>query len=181
MNVQTICNANLKILDIVASWPGSTHDTSIFNGSAVKARFENGEMGDSLLVADSGYPVLPYVITPLLDPVGIGEIRFNEAQIRTRNPVERKYGVWKRRFPILSIGMRCNLDLVMAIIVATAVLQNIACDMKEGEPPNDPEIGDIYEEDDQMPVVPNIDVGVGNDRIRQALIQQYFARYVKEK
>jgi nuclease HARBI1 len=180
LNVQTICDSNLKILDIVARWPGSTHDTSVFNGSAIKARLENGDMGDSLIVGDGGYPTLPYLITPLREPVGVAENRFNESQIRTRNPVERMYGVWKRRFPILSLGMRCSLDLVMAIIVATAVLQNIACDMHEDEPPKDPD-NNINEDDDddedQMPVVPDGNGAAGNDRVRQALIHEYFARY----
>lgn len=55
INVQTISDANLKILDIVASHPGSTHDSMIFRGSAIKARLELAEWG-GIIVADSGYP-----------------------------------------------------------------------------------------------------------------------------
>lgn len=55
INVQTICDANLKIQDIVARWPGSAHDSTIFNNSAIRGRFERAEMQNSLLVADSGY------------------------------------------------------------------------------------------------------------------------------
>ncbi|XP_072400497.1 uncharacterized protein [Diabrotica undecimpunctata] len=51
---------------------------------------------------------------------------YNESLIRTRNVVERQYGVWKRRFPILRNGMRLNLDVTMNLIVATALLHNIA-------------------------------------------------------
>ncbi|CAH2015230.1 unnamed protein product [Acanthoscelides obtectus] len=50
---------------------------------------------------------------------------------RTRNVVERQYGVWKRRFPILKLGMRLDVHTVMAIIVATAVLHNIAIEENE--------------------------------------------------
>nr|CAI5849882.1 unnamed protein product [Callosobruchus analis] len=59
---------------------------------------------------------------------------------RTRNSVERQYGVWKRRFPVLAIGMRqqhCN------IIIATAVLYNIAIGLDKDEPVDDPEISSV--------------------------------------
>lgn len=41
----------------------------------------------------------------MLNPITNVENTFNESQIRTRNPIERSYGVWKRRFPILSLGI----------------------------------------------------------------------------
>lgn len=34
--------------------------------------------------------------------------------------------MWKRRFPVLSMGMNIKLETVLAVIVATAVLHNIA-------------------------------------------------------
>ncbi|KAK4886984.1 hypothetical protein RN001_003255 [Aquatica leii] len=69
----------------------------------------------------------------------------NESQIRTRNTVERCFGVWKRRFPVLSLGMRVSLRKSQAIIVATAVLHNIAIEEKNEVPIErnlDEEIGD---------------------------------------
>lgn len=43
---------------------------------------------EDFLVADSGYAVKPYVITPLLNPQKPEENLFNESQIRTINPIE---------------------------------------------------------------------------------------------
>ncbi|CAI6377806.1 unnamed protein product [Macrosiphum euphorbiae] len=40
INVQTICDANLKIQDIVARWPGSSHDSTIFNNSEIRRKLE---------------------------------------------------------------------------------------------------------------------------------------------
>jgi len=135
INVQTICDAQLRIQDIVVRWPGSTHDANIFRNSTIKNRFEDGEFNDCVLVADSGNAVQRYFITPLLNPLTHVETLFNESQIRTRNPVERSYGVWKRRFPILSLGINIkNLNTVQAIIVATAVLHNIARQFGDNEP-----------------------------------------------
>lgn len=36
VNVQAIGSHNLKIMDIVARWPGSTHDSYIFDMSPIK-------------------------------------------------------------------------------------------------------------------------------------------------
>ncbi|XP_046803856.1 putative nuclease HARBI1 [Lucilia cuprina] len=70
---------------------------------------------------------------PLTNPVTHAEILY-ESQIRTRNTIERCFGVLKRRFPILSLGMRVSIDTSMAIIVACAVLHNIAVKYKVEEP-----------------------------------------------
>lgn len=52
LNTQVICGPNLKIQDIVARWPGSTHDAVIFNNSRVLGRFENGEFGRGILLGN---------------------------------------------------------------------------------------------------------------------------------
>ncbi|KAJ8913903.1 hypothetical protein NQ315_005700 [Exocentrus adspersus] len=69
-------------------------------------------------------------------------IQSPEALLRTRNVVERSYGVWKRRFPILSLGIKLNYTRVQAVIVACAVLHNIAILNGEDEPPLDPAVRD---------------------------------------
>lgn len=144
INVQTICDANLKIQDIVARWPGSSHDSTIFNNSEIRRKLEIGEMRDCVLVADSGYAQRNYVMTlvgnpnTVIDPAsGIYEesvAKYNESLIRTRNTVERSYGVWKRRFPILATGINVKITSSQSIIVATAVLHNIACNFGESMP-----------------------------------------------
>ncbi|CAH1381977.1 unnamed protein product, partial [Tenebrio molitor] len=91
-------------------------------------------------VGDSGYPIKRYLITPLGTPVLPAEQLFNESQIRTRNPVERSYGVWKRRFPVLALGIRLKRNRLEAVIIATAVLHNIACHMSEPDPPIEEEV-----------------------------------------
>lgn len=67
-----------------------------------------------------------FCITPLLTTNTPAENLFNEAQIRTRNPIERTFGIWKRRFPILSTGINLNIRKSQCLIIATAILHNIA-------------------------------------------------------
>lgn len=140
LNVQTVSSTDLKILDIVARWPGSAHDQYVFNNSLLKRKFETGDFGNALLVGDSGYTNTKYLITPLLNTTNPVEELYNESIIRTRNPVERQYGVWKRRFPVLSLKLRLKLETTMAVIVATAVLHNIAILERDELPPPDPNL-----------------------------------------
>lgn len=57
INVQTISRANLLITDVVARWPGSTHDSTIYQNSRRYARFERGDYMGAYLLGDSGYPL----------------------------------------------------------------------------------------------------------------------------
>ncbi|XP_017469834.1 PREDICTED: putative nuclease HARBI1 isoform X1 [Rhagoletis zephyria] len=140
INVQAMCNARLKFQNIVARWPGSTHDSMIFLNSAAKWHFDNNNFNNGIILADSGYFLNNYLITPLTAPQSPAQRLYNESQIRTRNVIERCFGVWKRPFPVLSIGMRCKLPLVQDIIVASAIIHNLAIEMHEEEPPVDPEV-----------------------------------------
>lgn len=126
MNVQLICDAALRIQNIVCRWPGSSHDSTIFNHSAIRGEIERGDHGDSIIVGDSGYALKKYLMTPFLNPASRGQELYNESQIRTRNCIERTNGVWKRRFPVLALGINVKLSTVESVIVATAVLHNIA-------------------------------------------------------
>lgn len=40
INVQVICNARLEIQEVTARWPGSVHDSTIFQNSDVRVDFE---------------------------------------------------------------------------------------------------------------------------------------------
>ncbi|KAJ8981059.1 hypothetical protein NQ317_018032 [Molorchus minor] len=140
VNTQVACNADLKFLNIVARWPGSSHDSTIFNNSDLMAQFEQRHFPNCYILGDSGYPLRNYFFTPLLNPNWPAQQLYNESHIRTRNTIERAIGVWKRRFPIMAYGARLKLETILTIIVATAVLHNITIEMNEPEPPPADEI-----------------------------------------
>lgn len=162
-------DAHLRIMDLVARWPGATHDQTVFNNSSLHARYEANEFGDSILMGDSGYALKKYLITPMDNPRTESERLFNEAQIRSRNPIERLFGVWKRRFPILANGIRLSLQTTKATILACAVLHNIAIDRFEDEPPQDPNVQ--VEADEELL---QINVQQENAQFREPFIS-YFA------
>ncbi|XP_036319952.1 putative nuclease HARBI1 [Rhagoletis pomonella] len=173
LNVQTLCDSHLNIMDIVAHFPGSTHDATKLRNSRIYSRFEGNEFGNAIVVADSGYPCNRWTMTPLLRVNTPTEALYNESQIRTRNCVERSYGVWKKRFPVLSLGIRLHSREVERTIVATAVLHNV-CNLNNGEgaPPLDSEINAIL---NSQVSVPSISLRGQSDNIyRREIIQNHF-------
>ncbi|KAJ8939923.1 hypothetical protein NQ314_010947 [Rhamnusium bicolor] len=67
LNVQLVAGPRMEILDIVVRHPGSTHDSVIFDRSAVRVRFEQGQIR-GLLLGDNGYACRPYLLTPVIYP-----------------------------------------------------------------------------------------------------------------
>jgi hypothetical protein len=96
---------NLQILDIVARWPGSTHDARIFAESALCARMERGELPGSL-IGDSGYPLKRYLMTPVLQTRNPQERGYNDAHTRTRVKVIASFAV---------LMMYCMVNVLLLI------------------------------------------------------------------
>lgn len=111
-------------------WRGSTHDARIFRESNIKHRFDQNEFRGRL-IGDSGYPSLPYLLTPVLRPQSAAEQTYNQKHIQTRNVVERCFGMWKGKFRILLEVMRGSYDTIKTTIVACAVLHNLAIDYND--------------------------------------------------
>lgn len=176
LNVQALVNSNLEFLYIVARWPGSSHDSNIFANSRLKARMEIFEFPDCVILGDSGYALSHYLLTPLANPITQAERLYNESHIRTRNVVERTFGVWKRRFPILFFGIRLKMETTMAVIQSCAILHNLARIENDPQPPD--------ENQDIMEILRNqiveIDVATQSQNnsaqaIRTTLITEHFA------
>ena len=144
LNVQLVGN-DVFIYDLDVGWPGGTHDARIWNRSRVKRHIELQKR--FLLAGDSGYPisenlVKPYPIAETAnDPL---KRLFNRRLSGARTMMsECLFGVWKARFPILK-NLRTHFPLSQKIVVATAVLFNIARlwqdeDMEDGEEDSDDE------------------------------------------
>ena len=86
-----------RFTNLVAKWPGSVHDSFILSNSGVPTYMEQQLMKNSWLLGDSGYPLKKWLMTPKTNP-NEQEKRFNIAHARTRNVIERAFGVLKSRF-----------------------------------------------------------------------------------
>ena len=76
INVQLVCDAKYRILNVVARWPGSTHDSRILHESRLGHAYQNGDL-HGILLGDSGYPLKPWLMTPILNPQTAAEEAYN--------------------------------------------------------------------------------------------------------
>jgi len=56
------------------------------------------------LFLGDGYPVQSYLMTPSRTTETRAQKLYNESLIRTRNTIERVFGIWKSQFPVLALG-----------------------------------------------------------------------------
>uniref|UniRef100_A0A3B4GB47 DDE Tnp4 domain-containing protein n=1 Tax=Pundamilia nyererei TaxID=303518 RepID=A0A3B4GB47_9CICH len=134
INVQIVFNAACKILDIVAKWPGSTHDARMLSESGIRQLFERRYVpANCHLLGDSGYPCTPWLLTPYLQPHQGPQLNYNRAHKTTRAVVERGIGQLKRRFHVLHREVQLRPEKVSKVIIACAILHNISFEGRNTE------------------------------------------------
>ena len=74
INVQAVCGPDYMFYDAVIRWQGSAHDARIFEWSALYDRLETRQL-TGILLGDSGYPLLPFCLTPYRNPVTVQQNR----------------------------------------------------------------------------------------------------------
>ncbi|XP_049898042.1 putative nuclease HARBI1 [Epinephelus moara] len=129
INVQIICDPSMVLTNLVARWPGSTHDSFILAHSGVGNRLQAGAGRDGWLLGDSGYPLRRWLLTPFPNPQSAEERRFNIAHGRARSVVERAIGLLKNRWRCLDASggrLLYHPRKVCKIIRACGVLHNLA-------------------------------------------------------
>ncbi|KAI1710967.1 DDE superfamily endonuclease domain-containing protein [Ditylenchus destructor] len=67
VNVQVIVDHRGMFTNIVARWPGSSHDSFIMRNSEVWRGYEDGRL-QGIILADSGYALRPWLMTPFAAP-----------------------------------------------------------------------------------------------------------------
>ena len=50
INVQAVCDPNMRLLNVVAKWPGSSHDSYVWKSSSLHDLFVQGHMPDGWLI-----------------------------------------------------------------------------------------------------------------------------------
>lgn len=81
INVQLVCDASHRILDLVSTWPGATHDARILRESGLFHLFERRLLPVKChLLGDSGYPAKDWLLTPFLNPANGPQSRFNRSE-----------------------------------------------------------------------------------------------------
>ena len=173
INIQAICDRNVKFVDVVAKWPGSTHDAFIWRQSGINQKIASGDIPtvNGWFLGDSGYPLCPRLLTPLLSPNTPGERRYNRAFLKTRRNVECAFGLWKSRWRSMDKtgGTLCYTpERTCKLVVATMMLHNI-CILHRLQLEQELFI-DIQEDDEVFPHDP----ASSGQVIHQSVINEYF-------
>ena len=149
--LQGVVDSRCYFTSINTGPPGSLHDSAHFKSSELYRKVEQGVMGgfhdDPLswpaglpfppyIVADRGYPLLSWCITPFkMGPMGVPlsreELWFNKKHSSTRMSVERAFGILKARFKEIGTKSSLKLDFLPTVVHSCCVLHNILLASKD--------------------------------------------------
>ena len=133
--------------NVVARWPGSTHDSHVFRTSNICNYLQNSHrsLDDGVLLGDSGYACGPFLMTSYTMSRNAAQEVYNDAHAKTRVVIEQTFGRWKRRFHVLHEEIRMSPEKVCMIVGACAVLHNITVRLRE--PMEDEEVDELADVD----------------------------------
>lgn len=137
VQLQVVCDRNMQFLDVFTGWPGSVHDSRVFNNSPVKTTLETLPP-EYHLIGDSAYALNEYLLVPFRDNGHLTtlEKRFNKVHSSTRVEVEMAIGLLKGKFRRLKhLEMYNILDMPFIIFSACAfhnfILKHCELDLDE--------------------------------------------------
>ncbi|XP_031358966.1 putative nuclease HARBI1 [Photinus pyralis] len=87
IQLQVVCDHQRKIRDIFVGYPGSVHDSRVFRVSPLSQSLAE-KCGNFYLLGDSGYPLLPNLLTPFKDR---GQLTRHQLQYNRRLATNRKH------------------------------------------------------------------------------------------
>ncbi|XP_017482828.1 PREDICTED: putative nuclease HARBI1 [Rhagoletis zephyria] len=129
INVEAICDDALIFRNINARFPGSCHDAGIWTTSPIRIKVITEHVSGVFkwLLGDSGYPLEPWLLTPIASPASANELLFNKVHIKARNGIERAFGILKSRFRCLSKErvLRYSHTNAAFIVYTCAIFHNI--------------------------------------------------------
>ncbi|XP_071380127.1 putative nuclease HARBI1 [Centroberyx affinis] len=172
INVQLVVNADLIITNCVVKWPGSVHDARLLRESHIFRHLQQ-KPPDGIILGDSVYQLLPWLMTPFAMVNNDAEERFNCAHGRTRSTIECLNGVLKRRSACLNY-LPVDPQRACNIILACIVLHYIA---EERKVPHCDGRGDHSQPQADRPDLPLAALqpdGAAGRSMRDALMNHYF-------
>ncbi|KAL6737045.1 hypothetical protein Aduo_010720 [Ancylostoma duodenale] len=133
LNVVAVVDARGRFMNINSNFPGSVHDSTVYNMSRIHDAFTEGSVPNGFcLIGDSGFANNNEIVTPFRNPQTRSQRKFNETHKKMRVIVECVLGDWKERFKILETTIRLEPDKAAQVVMACAVLHNMMISMRCG-------------------------------------------------
>ena len=134
LNMQAVCDADRRFLDVSICHPGSTSDFLAFAISPLKHKLErHNVLGPGLcLFGDNAYVNTPYMVTPYKGVSGGSKDAYNFYQSQVRITVECSFGMLVHRWGVLRkpISSTIGLTKTTAMVMALCCLHNFCIDQK---------------------------------------------------
>lgn len=133
LQLQVVCQHNLKFTDCYVGQPGSMHDARVFRFSEISTDLQNNTLfflDDSHLIGDTAYPLSDRLLTPYRDTGNLTEcqVRYNFKLSSTRMFVERAIGQLKSPFRRLKSFDSPDLPFICKSVIAACALHNFCID-----------------------------------------------------
>ena len=135
LNCQAVVDSRKVFLDLFLGMPGSTNDARMLRRSSLYQLAMRGELFPPTLgrdgfppylLGDSGYPNLPWLVTPHRgNNLTILEALYNRKLRRGRGVVENAFGILKSTWRELLGKSELNVVYMPDVITACAILHNI--------------------------------------------------------
>ncbi|GKV08183.1 hypothetical protein SLEP1_g19852 [Rubroshorea leprosula] len=146
MVLQAIVDSEMRFRDIITGWPGKMEDWLVFQSSSFyrlchKGQRLNGKnlvLSEGLeiqeyIVGDSGYPLLPYLVTPYKGKeLPESKAEFNKRLSATRLVAQRAFARLKEMWRIIhGVMWRPDKHKLPRIILVCCLLHNIVIDLED--------------------------------------------------
>jgi hypothetical protein len=134
LNLQAICNHNLKFTWIEMKWPAATSDYMVWVTSSLAIELDNDVeklIEGGTLVGDCAYVKKLYMATPLKGFLGGHEDAYNFYLSQLRITIERAFGVLVSQWAILHSPLICPIAKVSPLVLSLIRLHNFCIDQNE--------------------------------------------------
>ena len=139
-----VCREDMRFTDIFVGFPGRVHDARVFDASPL---YLHGAVmcGDYVLLGDSAYPNLGWLLTPFKQNVRFtpNMVRYNTIHSSIRTTIERAFALLKGRFRRLKYIDQSSAESMCYTTAAACCLHNI-CIVQD-------DIGDYFDGDPEVP------------------------------
>ncbi|XP_066585890.1 uncharacterized protein [Prorops nasuta] len=129
LQLQAVCDNNLKFLHCYCGEVGSVHDMRVFSLSGFTDMLNEENFPDSShLLGDSAYGLSKYLLVPFKDNghQSKEQVRFNIIHSSARMMIERSFGLLKGRYrSIIDKLPMTRTDLIPRYVIACCILHNI--------------------------------------------------------
>ncbi|XP_010534478.1 PREDICTED: putative nuclease HARBI1 isoform X1 [Tarenaya hassleriana] len=146
MILQATVDPDMRFLDVIAGWPGSLSDEVALRNSGFYRLAEKGKRldGEKLqlsegtelreyIVGDSGFPLLPWLLTPYQGkPMSNSQMEFNKRHSETRKVAQMALARLKDKWRIINgVMWMPDRNRLPRIILVCCLLHNILIDMDD--------------------------------------------------